>query len=98
MEEIHNWEEQQEWTLQQMPVPPQTDGGSCGYGMLYNTSQLCKQQEPETIEEEESALGGCMIEAINMLKEEQQGTMRREEGQGGKKARQEKVKKAKQGS
>ena len=90
VEEMLNEEKQQEWRLEQIPVLPQTDGESCGYKMLYNVNKLCNDQELEIIEEEETALEGYIIEAIMMLKGNQQNTMRREEGQGDKRARREK--------
>ena len=67
LEEILNLEEQQEWTLEQMSVPPQTDRKSCGNKMLCNINRLCKKQELETIgiEEEEAALEGYMIDRGN---------------------------------
>ena len=61
--------------------------------MLYNINKVCNRREVEVIEEEEMALEGYIIETIKMLKGEQQNTVRREEEQGGKRARREKGKK-----
>ena len=62
MEEILNAKQKQKWTSEQMQVPPQTNGESCGYEMLYNINKLCRQQEIQIIENEEAALEGYMIE------------------------------------
>ena len=43
--------------------------GKLRYRILHNISKLCKQQGLETIEKEETALDGCMIEPVKMLKE-----------------------------
>ena len=55
---------QQEWVPEQMQVPPQIDGESCGYRMLHSTNGVCKQQELQTIDEAEAALEGYVIESI----------------------------------
>ena len=36
-QEIFREEQQQEWTLEQMQVPQQTEGESCGYRRLHTT-------------------------------------------------------------
>ena len=71
-EEILNPEEQQKWISEQIQVPRQTDGESCGYRMIYNIHKLCKHQELQTIEKEEIALEGCMIGSIKMTIRKQQ--------------------------
>ena len=76
VEEILHEEKQQEWALEQIPVPPQADGESCGYRMLCHINKLCNHQELETIEEEETALEGYRIEAIKMLKDEKEDEKR----------------------
>ena len=72
VEDICNERTPQKWKLEQIQVPQQTDANSCGYRMLYNIDKLCNHQELETIEEEEMALEGYIIEIMKMLKEKQQ--------------------------
>ena len=86
-EEILKEEKQQKWTLEQMQVPQQIEEESCGYRMLYNTNKACNCKEVETIEEEEAALEGYIIEIVKMLKVKQQNTNRREGEREGKGAR-----------
>ena len=64
-------------------------------GIECYSSKVCNYRELETTEEEEMALEGYMIETIKMLKGKQPSTIRREEEQGDKRARKEKVKKKK---
>ena len=52
IEEILKEGQHQEWTLEEMQVPQQTEKESCGYGMLYNPTRLCNQENTETIEDE----------------------------------------------
>ena len=58
LEEILREKQQKEWTLEQMPVPQQTDKESCGYRMLYNMNKVCNQKIIESISNEEMALEG----------------------------------------
>ena len=64
-----------------MQVPQQTDANSCGCRMLCNIDKLCNHRELETIEEEEMALEGYIIEIMKMLKEKQQNNIRKAEEQ-----------------
>ena len=50
MEEILREEQQQEWTLEQMQVPQQTEEESCGYRMLH-INKICNQENLEIIED-----------------------------------------------
>ena len=40
VEEILNSKQKHKWTSEQMQVPPQTEGESCGYRMLYNMDRV----------------------------------------------------------
>ena len=72
MEEILNSKQKHKWTSEQMQVPPQIDGESCGYRMLHNMNKVCKQQEIQIIEKEETALEGYMIEITKTMLQKQQ--------------------------
>ena len=62
-----------------MKVPPQTEGESCGYRMLYNLNRVCGQQEIQAINREETALEGYMIETVKMVLNKHQGKQKEEE-------------------
>ena len=76
IEEILGEEQQQEWTVEQMQVPQQTEKESCGYRMLYNLNKICSQKNTEIIEDEELALAGYTLEIIKILKRRQQDNAR----------------------
>ena len=90
IEEILKEEQQQEWTLEQMQVPQQTDKESCGYRMWHNINQICNQENIEIIADKEIALEGYTLEIIKMLKGKQQNIISEKNGRGGKRARKEK--------
>ena len=66
MKRVLNAKQKQRWTSEQMKVPPQTEGESCGYRMLYNLNRVCGQQEIQAINREEAALEGYMTETIKI--------------------------------
>ena len=66
VEKVLNVKQNQRWTSEQMKVPPQTGGESCGYGMLYNINRVCGQREIQAIDREEAALEGYMTETIKL--------------------------------
>ena len=89
LEEILREKQQKEWTLEQMPVPQQTDKESCGYRMLYNMNKVYNQENIESISNEEMALEGYTLEIIEMLKGKQQEATGKEEEREKKKVRRE---------
>ena len=64
-----------------MQVPSQTDRESCGYRMLYNINKVCEQQEIQSVEKEEMASEGYMLEITKMMLEKQQD-MQEKDGKG----------------
>ena len=79
VEKVLNVKQKQRWTSEQMEVPSQTEGESCGYRMLYNLNRVCGQQEIQAIDREETALEGYMIEIIKMMLNVHQGKQKEEE-------------------
>ena len=87
VEKVLNAKQKHRWTSEQMQVPPQTEGESCGYRMLYNINRVCEQRKIQAIDREETALEGYMIEMIRMMLNKHQDRQKEEEGRVRKKTR-----------